>query len=124
MDAGLMDKFVEFTNNSDCSPPNFSAPGLVMDYYDGNTVTGLWNYAQHYAMSDNFFDTEFGPSTPGALNLVSGQTGGATPLNAAGQVVNPASGVGSQNAGGSARSSETPTRSTTAAPTTAIPRSR
>ena len=31
MDAGLMDKFVEFTNNSDCSPPNFSAPGLVMD---------------------------------------------------------------------------------------------
>jgi phospholipase C len=95
-----------------------------MDYYDGNTVTGLWNYAQHYAMSDNFFDTEFGPSTPGALNLVSGQTGGATPLNAAGQVVNPASGVGSQNAGGSARSSETPTRSTTAAPTTAIPRSR
>src|ERR1700675_4155124 len=58
-----------------------------MDYYDGNTVTGLWNYAQHYAMSDNFYDTEFGPSTPGALNLVSGQTGGATPLNAAGQVV-------------------------------------
>jgi hypothetical protein len=100
MDAGLMDKFVEFTNNSDCSPPNFSAPGLVMDYYDGNTVTGLWNYAQHYAMSDNFYDTEFGPSTPGALNLVSGQTGGATPLNAAGQVVNPASGVGSQNASG------------------------
>jgi phospholipase C len=36
-----------------------------MDYYDGNTVTGLWNYAQHYAMSDNFYDTEFGPSTPG-----------------------------------------------------------
>ncbi|HEX7268099.1 MAG TPA: alkaline phosphatase family protein, partial [Streptosporangiaceae bacterium] len=78
MNGGLMDKFVEFTNNSDCSPPNFSAPGLVMDYYDGNTVTGLWNYAQHYAMSDNFYDTEFGPSTPGALNLVSGQTGGAT----------------------------------------------
>jgi hypothetical protein len=21
-----------------------------MDYYDGNTVTGLWNYAQHYAL--------------------------------------------------------------------------
>ena len=26
-----------------------------MGYYDGNTVTALWNYAQHFAMSDNFF---------------------------------------------------------------------
>ena len=49
-----------------------------MDYYDGNTVTGLWNYAQNYAMSDNAWDTTFGPSTPGALNLISGQTHGAT----------------------------------------------
>ena len=80
-DGGLMDKFVEFTNNSDCSPPEYSAPGLVMDYYDGNTLTGLWNYAQHYAMSDNFYDTEFGPSTPGALDLISGQTFGGTALN-------------------------------------------
>jgi len=47
-----------------------------MGYYDGNTVTALWNYAQHYAMSDNSYDTNFGPSTPGALNLVSGQTNG------------------------------------------------
>ena len=55
----------------------FGQPGLVMDYYDGNTVTGLWNYAQNYAMSDNNWDTTFGPSTPGALNLISGQTGNA-----------------------------------------------
>ena len=47
-----------------------------MDYYDGNTVTGLWNYAQNYAMSDNNYDTVFGPSTPGALDLASGSTGG------------------------------------------------
>ena len=46
-----------------------------MDYYDGNTVTGLWNYAQHYAMSDNSYGTTFGPSAPGAINLVSGDTG-------------------------------------------------
>ena len=52
-----------------------------MGYFDGNTVTALWNYAQHFAMSDNFFGTTFGPSTPGALNLVSGQTHGATPTN-------------------------------------------
>ena len=36
-----------------------------MDYYDGNTVTGMWNYAQHYSMSDNSFGTTFGPSAPG-----------------------------------------------------------
>ncbi len=50
----------------------------VMGYFDGNTVTALWNYAQHFALSDANFGTTFGPSTPGALNLVAGQTHGAT----------------------------------------------
>jgi phospholipase C len=49
-----------------------------MGYFDGNTVTGIWNYAQHYAMSDNHFSTMFGPSTVGALNLIGGYTTGAT----------------------------------------------
>ena len=49
-----------------------------MGYYDGNTVTALWNYAQHFAMSDNSYGTVFGPSTPGLINLVSGQTNGVT----------------------------------------------
>jgi phospholipase C len=79
-DHGLMDKFVEFTQSTNCSSTGAAKPpGLVMDYYDGNTVTALWNYAQNYAMSDNSYDTDFGPSTVGALNLVSGQTHGATP---------------------------------------------
>ena len=47
-----------------------------MNYYDGNTVTALWNYAQQFAMSDNSYGTTFGPSAPGAINLVSGDTGG------------------------------------------------
>ncbi|WAL63355.1 alkaline phosphatase family protein [Amycolatopsis cynarae] len=76
-DGGKMDKFVEYTETDKCAAGLFAEPGLVMDYYDGNTVTGLWNYAQHYAMSDNSYNTTFGPSTPGALNLVSGQTHGA-----------------------------------------------
>ena len=77
-DGGKADKFVEFTNQDKCTgqPILFGQPGLVMDYYDGNTVTGLWNYAQNYAMSDNSYNTVFGPSTPGALNLISGQTHG------------------------------------------------
>ena len=83
--GGKMDKFVEKTETDKCTgqPILFGEPGLVMDYYDGNTVTGMWNYAQHYAMSDNSFNTVFGPSTPGALNLISGQTHGAQALTPA-----------------------------------------
>ena len=48
----------------------------MMGYFDGNTVTAFWNYAQHFAMSDNSYGTNFGPSTAGALNLISGQLNG------------------------------------------------
>ena len=50
-------------------------PGVVMGYYDGNTVTALWNYAQYFSMSDNFHGSTFGPSAVGAINLASGMTG-------------------------------------------------
>ena len=59
-------------------PATVGTKGLTMGYYDGNTVTALWNYAQSYAMNDNAYTTQFGPSTPGALNLVTGQTSGVT----------------------------------------------
>src|SRR5215472_16834008 len=69
MNGGLMNLFVE---NTGAGEPTGQAcfdggqgKGLVMAYYDGNTVTALWNYAQHFAMSDNFFSTAFGPSTLG-----------------------------------------------------------
>jgi phospholipase C len=76
-DGGAMDTFVQSVGGTGTSP--FGTPcsrSIVMHYYDGNTVTGLWNYAQHFAMSDNSHSTTFGPSSPGAINLVSGDTGG------------------------------------------------
>jgi phospholipase C len=77
-DDGAMDKFVQFTSGgAGCAPPRRG--DIVMDYYDGNTVTALWNLAQHFAMSDEFYGTTFGPSTPGALNLIAGTTHGASP---------------------------------------------
>jgi phospholipase C len=93
-DSGLMDKFPEFAGTP-CSATTYPAlaplkAGIVMGYYDGNTVTGLWNYAQFFAMNDNAFGTTFGPSTPGALNVISGMTGNtdpATETNIAGDVV-------------------------------------
>jgi phospholipase C len=85
MNGGLMNQFVQSVGAS----TNFHTPGggttsggavcdpkLVMDYYDGNAVTAQWNYADHYAMSDNSWETTFGPSAPGAINVTSGNTGG------------------------------------------------
>jgi len=88
-DSGLMDAFVETVGRGAGSRPCADygrGKGLVMGYYDGNTVTALWNYAQHFAMSDNSYGTTFGPSTPGALNLVSGQTHGFRPTQDSGEV--------------------------------------
>ncbi len=90
-DSGLMDLFPLNTGTAG-PPPSGSGVtqtnGLVMGYYDGNTVTALWNYAQHFAMSDNSFGTTFGPSTPGVINLVSGQTNGVVAtLNGTGDEV-------------------------------------
>lgn len=75
VNGGAMDQFVQNTSVDTCTGL-YGAPGLAMGYFDGNTVTGLWNYAQQYTMSDNAWDAGFGPSTPGALNLISGQTHG------------------------------------------------
>jgi phospholipase C len=81
-DMGMMDMFPTFTNE-DCAASTLNGAVLdaghpkdiVMGYYDGNTVTALWNYAQHFALNDNSYGTTFGPSAPGAINLVSGYTG-------------------------------------------------
>ena len=79
-DAGLMDLFPSNTS---------SGANEVMGYYDGNTVTAEWNYAQFFAMSDNSYGTTFGPSTPGVINLVSGQTNGVSAtLNGTGDEIN------------------------------------
>lgn len=82
-DDGLVNQFVQKTQGGSCTQTtekdksSFGGNGIVMDYYDGNTVTALWNYAQHYALNDNSYGNQYGPSTPGAVNLVSGDTEGA-----------------------------------------------
>jgi phospholipase C len=99
-DGGAMDKFVQSVGAASGKDPGQTAacdPATVMDYYDGNAVTALWNYAQHYAMSDNSFGTTFGPSAPGAINLAAGDTGG---VSATLQVNNPAGDVTSDGLGG------------------------
>jgi phospholipase C len=76
-DGGKADLFPLDTGNGTAGGVGaFGTKGQVMGYYDGNTVTALWNYAQHFAMSDDAHGDTYGPSTPGALEAVSGQTNG------------------------------------------------
>jgi phospholipase C len=91
-DGGKMDMFPVSVGTADGlalatstnAPAIANTTGLTMAYFDGNTVTALWNYAQHYALNDHSFGTTFGPSTPGAINLISGQTNGViNPTNVA-----------------------------------------
>ena len=76
-DDGKADLFPLYTGRGTSGGVGaFGTKGQVMGYYDGNTVTALWNYAQRFAMSDNAFTDTYGPSTPGALEVVAGQTNG------------------------------------------------
>ncbi len=79
-DHFAMDLFPKFTGAAGgttiLTPPAVTTKGEVMGYFDGNTVTAMWEYAQNFALNDNNYNTQFGPSTPGALNLISGQTNG------------------------------------------------
>lgn len=100
--AGLLDSFPRYTgilgspkikkridSENAAGPPQYihQAKGLVMGYYDGNTVTAMWNYAQHYALNDNSYGSTFGPSTLGAIELISGQTNGVSDQVNAGNTV-------------------------------------
>ncbi|MGD0362236.1 MAG: alkaline phosphatase family protein [Bryobacteraceae bacterium] len=91
-DMGAMDLFPAYVGTAGPPPtgvPIVSTPGLNLGYYDGNTVTAMWNYAQYFAMNDNSYSTTFGPSSVGAINMFSGQTNGATAtLNGTGDEVN------------------------------------
>ena len=79
---GLMDLFPSKVGTA--GPPPNAPPlavttpkGLTMGYFDGNTVTAFWNYAQYFAMSDHSMEpAAWAFDAPGLLNLVAGQTNG------------------------------------------------
>ncbi|HEX3399860.1 MAG TPA: alkaline phosphatase family protein [Acetobacteraceae bacterium] len=75
--GGKADLFPKYTGKgTPGGAGSFATKGQVMGYFDGNTVTALWHYAQHFALNDNAWTDTYGPSTPGMLHLVSGQTAG------------------------------------------------
>ena len=89
VDDGKMDNFVTGTGGGttlaaclasvgNTTPVTGPQPNYdVMDYFDGNTVTALWNYAQNFAMSDANYGTGYGQSDVGAVNVTGANTFGA-----------------------------------------------
>jgi phospholipase C len=80
-DHGKMDDFVgyEEEHRVDVSmqSPQFARQVgiLTMGYNDCRTVPFLWMYAHHFALYDHIFQAMYGPSTPGNIDLIAGQTG-------------------------------------------------
>ena len=48
---------------------------LAMSHIDCDTVPFLWEYADRFALFDNFHQTVIGPSTPNAIAMIAGQSG-------------------------------------------------
>ncbi len=80
-DHGKMDDFVGYEekklmNKPWASPRHAQQLGLLtMSHEDCTTIPFLWMYAHRFALYDHIFQAMYGPSTPGNIDLIAGQTG-------------------------------------------------
>ncbi len=81
VDHGRMDKFVAYEEqnlvNVKLTSPEFARQVgiLTMAHEDCTTIPFLWMYAHRFALYDHIFQAMYGPSTPGNIDLIAGQTG-------------------------------------------------
>jgi phospholipase C len=80
-DGGRMDHFIAYEEQhlvdvSLASPQFAHQVGmLTMAHEDCTTIPFLWMYAHRFALYDHIFQAMYGPSTPGNIDLIAGQTG-------------------------------------------------
>ena len=79
---GHMDRFVSEEEENLLhygAPPAYARQlGLLsMAHADCCTIPFLWLYARHFALYDHIFQAMYGPSTPGNIDIIAGQTGRA-----------------------------------------------
>ncbi len=80
-DKGKMDDFVGYEEQNlvdvKLTSPQFAEQlgMLTMSHEDCTTVPFLWMYAHRFALYDHIFQAMYGPSTPGNIDLIAGQTG-------------------------------------------------
>ena len=81
VDNGKMDNFVAGEEKIQTDGRGLSAPSarqfgiLTMGHEDCRTIPFLWMYAHRFALYDHIFQAMYGPSTPGNIDLIAGQTG-------------------------------------------------
>jgi phospholipase C len=82
MNGGRMDAFV--STQEQLSQRKLSATKardvglLTMAHYDCDTIPFLWKYAHAFTLFDHIFSAMAGPSTPNAIELIAGESGGVT----------------------------------------------
>lgn len=79
-DHGRMDHFVDWeeqkAQNPRVGPETAHQLGmLAMSHEDCHTIPFLWMYSHRFALYDHIFQAMYGPSTPGNIDLIAGQTG-------------------------------------------------
>lgn len=76
-DHGRMDDFVSYEEKNPLATPQLARQIgiLTMAHEDCTTVPFLWMYAHRFALYDHIFQAMYGPSTPGNIDLIAGQTG-------------------------------------------------
>jgi phospholipase C len=80
-DGGRMDHFVFDEETRGANSPRFDPQTarqraiLTMSHEDCNTIPFLWMYAHRFTIYDHIFQAMYGPSTPGNIDLIAGQTG-------------------------------------------------
>jgi phospholipase C len=76
-DHGRMDGFVSYEEKSPGATPQLARQLgiLTMAHEDCTTIPFLWLYAHRFALYDHIFQAMYGPSTPGNIDLIAGQTG-------------------------------------------------
>jgi phospholipase C len=81
VDHGKMDDFVGYeeqnlVNVKQTSPQFAEQVGmLTMSHEDCTTIPFLWMYSHRFSLYDHIFQAMYGPSTPGNIDLIAGQTG-------------------------------------------------
>jgi phospholipase C len=75
--GGRMDQFVAYEEKNPYVTPRLGRQLgiLTMAYEDCSTIPFLWMYAHRFALYDHIFQAMYGPSTPGNIDLIAGQTG-------------------------------------------------
>jgi phospholipase C len=74
---GRMDRFVAYEEQNPLATPQLARQigMLTMAHEDCTTVPFLWMYAHRFTLYDHIFQAMYGPSTPGNIDLIAGQTG-------------------------------------------------